>query len=156
MPLEKTIKRQVFPQAPSPVVAQYVRPHEPDRQQVWVVSFRRVWFDDRRISDRMSHREQTKKGNARRISIISRHAPFVSTGANPKRRQAERPPVDRREKGICLVDIIVPLPVRRPSRMSIIRRISSIVVARPALSHSLFSRLIARRPRVLPYIAAYS
>jgi hypothetical protein len=61
--LEKTIKRQVFPQAPSPVVAQYVRPHEPGRHRVWVVSFRRVWFHVRRINDRIVTGSRTRNGD---------------------------------------------------------------------------------------------
>jgi hypothetical protein len=72
--------------------------------------------------------------------------------SKPETQASRKAPSRLSGKGICLVGTILPLPVRRPSRMSTIRRMPNMVIARPALSHSFFSRRRPRRPRILPYI----
>jgi hypothetical protein len=76
--------------------------------------------------------------------------------SKPETQASRKAPKRSSGKGICRIRPILPLPVRRPSRMSTIRRMSSIVTARPALSRLFFSHPRPRRPRFLPYVAAYS
>ena len=90
-----------------------------------------------------------KRGKSKKDIDCQPTCPIRLDWSRPETQASDKTQKNRSGKGICRIRPILPLPVRRPSRMSTIRRMPNMVVARPALSHSLFSRLRSRRPRFL-------